>query len=577
MPRRIFPLYSDLPSMTSPRCFLPPPSSRYVIHNIFTVQPNLLLPPDLPRKYYVFVLAMKSVSFLWKKKDSSKPPGSNSDVTSRPRYLSHVFPHLFGLHTDHVYRHISHTLPRSVANAKDIQGLQFFTSQDLRASRHCIPEHFENARQRSQSMGTQNTPLQMTPHPHPSFYGTPSERSPKSEPPFVARPPRKSSLVPISDPVRLSASSGSESPNRPPLTRESSALSLQLPAVKTLKAKRSMPELQVSRTRESWVEEADDANVTPTRREFGRDVVRGINRQRLSLKQRLSDLPESPALTMTLPSLPGNTSPVVDLSSQKSHFGPLHPSPRKAHVGLETTGNVHFFTYPSPKDDSRFNTSSLPEDPRSNIPMSTEVTLSMFPQPPPLTIRHRRPSRPTSPSQYPITPDYSPSATPTSPIFPLSNHHQSKRTSILKKSSSFYDLLPSPPITPNSSFTSSRSGSNGSLSKIPIVLPGRDPISPTLRIRASSPYLPSATPTLHTVHRSSSSDSSSDKPAFPGPSSSERHRMEQRHMQKRIMSRPPAQRAVFEASLPEPTLNQTQTPHDTRPVSPETVQWGYAV
>lgn len=453
-------------------------------------------------------------------------------------------------------------------------------------------------------MGAQYAPQHMTPRPSPSSNG--SEMPPIPEAPFVPRPPRKSSLVPISDSIRLSSGSGSESPNRPPLTRESSASSLQIPTVKTLKAKRSMPELQLDRVWESFVEETNEAVITPTRREFGRDadVVRGTNRRQRasssaseqpSLKQRFSNLPESPAPTVALPSLPtggSNTPPVVDLTSpRKSHFGSPHTSPRNAHFGPEATGSVRSFAYPSTKDASRLNPSPVPEDPRSTTPMSmssTEVTLSMFPQPPPLTIRHHRPSRPTSPSQYPITPDYSPSATPTSPTF----HHQAKRTSpptsILKKPSSFYNPLPSPPITPNSSFASSRSGSNGSLSKLPIISPGPDPVAPTLRIRASSPYLPSAKPTPHTAHRPSSSDSSSDKSAFPASSSSsEWRRMEQQNLRKRAMSRPeipPAQKAVFQASLLETTpypqqstSYQTQTSYDTRPVSPETVQWGYAV
>ena len=464
-------------------------------------------------------------------------------ATTRP--ISHkVRIHLLSLYFLRIHSPYRHTLPRS--------GLQFLTPRDPPDNSRGVPEHSENPRQRSQSMGA--------PHPLPSSNRTPSERPPPI--PSVARPPRKSSLVPISGTTRLSSSSASELPNRPPLTRESSALSLQTPTVKTLKAKRSMPELQLGGVWESFVEEANATVVTPTRCEFRRDgdTLRGVNRQRrspsiaserLSLKQRFSDLPESPSPTIALPSLPGNTSPVVDLSS-----------PRKSRFGSR---------YSSSKDDFPLNTPPLPEDP------TTEVTLSMFPQPPPLTIRHHRPLQSTGASQYPITPDYSPSATPTSPTFQHSNHYQSKRTSILKKSSSFYNPLPTPPITPNSSFASSRSGSNGSLS---IILPAPDPIAPTLRICASSPYLPSAKPTLHTVHRSSSSDSSSDKPEFPGSSSSERHRIEQQHLQKRIMSRleiPPAQKAVFEASLPEPIPYQTQTPQDTRPVSPESVQWGYAV
>jgi len=187
--------------------------------------------------------------------------------------------------------------------------------------------------------------------------------------------------------------------------------------------------------------------------------------------------------------------------------------------------------------------------------VDSEDTLSLFPQPPPLNLRSPVARSPT-PSQYPLTPDYTPTATPTNNAVQPSSPQVRKPNpvvSILKKSSSYYNFLPSPPMTPSTPSILSRNSSGGSSQTT-----SSDPLAPILHIRNSSPHLGSAR--LYNVHRPTSSDSCSA------------YSVSSRHMDHNTTKQ--LSSTLLEAYLPE-------TQDEARPPSPEPdyrrVQWGYAV
>jgi hypothetical protein len=168
------------------------------------------------------------------------------------------------------------------------------------------------------------------------------------------------------------------------------------------------------------------------------------------------------------------------------------------------------------------------------------------------------------PSQYPLTPDYSPTATPVGAILQsLPNHHfrkSSPPTSILKRPSGYYSSLPSPPTTPNTPSILSRSSSRGSFQ---VTAP--EHLAPTIRIRNSSPHIPS--PKVHNVHRPTSSDSCST-PTYAVSSDRADHELE-----KQAFLHPEVP-TFFEAY-------HSETRDEALPPSPDSdshgVQWGYAV
>jgi len=179
---------------------------------------------------------------------------------------------------------------------------------------------------------------------------------------------------------------------------------------------------------------------------------------------------------------------------------------------------------------------------------------------PPLNLPHM--PHPQSLSQPPLTPDYTPTVTPTNTTFlPSFQFHHVRRpsppTSILKKTSSY--IPPSPPITPP--WPSPRS-SSGTFSSKTVSL---EALAPTLKIRNSSPHLSSTK--LHSAHRPTSSDSSSDKSAY----TVSPERVEY-NLRQQVLSR---------AKVHTVEVYQPETLDVSRSSSPETdsqgVQWGYAV
>lgn len=500
------------------------------------------------------------------------------------------YPNLWIYHR--IFRQTAQTLPRSAIHAKNIRetiesrpdALVFPLPSSRRNGTQKQPvgpggqdsdvfaetSDMLKARQRSQSVGALLASQEAAHH----FTSTDMVvQDPPLSPSFVSRPPRKSSLVPIREAIHHS---GVPPPSRPPLPRVSSASSLRTHMSQTLRPKRSMPELD--RIWEGFLEDANET-LSPTRRDFNAvkeveitHVTRPrsgstVSYDRPSSKQRFSDLPKSPTPPVTLPLIPNaiGAFPVIDLmASRKSYFPPeftslnLPPASPIAHLQGRTSPSMSLHSRFSSSEDGRPSTSdSTPSE------FTSEVTLSMFPKPPPLNLRHI--SRPPTPSQYqsPLTPEYTPTVTPTSTTFSSHLYHvrrPSPPTSILKKTPGYYSTPPTPPITPNSS--GSLQNSNGSLSAKAASL---EPLVPTLKIRNSSPHL--STTALHSAHRPTSSDSSSRKSPYAVTPEREYNLRQQLLSRTRVP-------APFEIYAPE-------SRDDIRPHSPETdsqgVQWGYAV
>jgi hypothetical protein len=187
----------------------------------------------------------------------------------------------------------------------------------------------------------------------------------------------------------------------------------------------------------------------------------------------------------------------------------------------------------------------------------------LFPQPPPLSLRNHSARSPT-PSQLPLTPVYTPAATPTGETSFQSSPSRHVRkpsppTSILKKSSSYCSPLPSPPITPRASSIISRNSSRGSLRMI-----SPEPFAPTLHIRNSSPHIASVK--VHNAHRPTSSDSCS---AYPVVS----EHMNYDHRKQVALSRTNVS-TLLEAYQPE-TQDDIKSPSAEQ--NTQKIQWGYAV
>jgi hypothetical protein len=426
-----------------------------------------------------------------------------------------------------------------------------------------------SARRRSRSMGAQHN---NEPRPFPAATGAVPNISLLHA--SVSRPPRKSSLVRMPDSIRQPRT---ESPS---ISRTSSASSLQLSTSRTLQPKRSMPELD-----HVW---EDDGVLTPTQRGFNSTqqdenthsrrrprASSTASHERQPSNQRFSNLPASPAPSMALPSVPRptNAHAIVDLTSpHRSSFGAeitaLPSSYSSTALSLpyvkedevfpsrESVDIAHICRLtPPPEDDAR--------TPTPGSSYESEDTLSLFPQPPPLNIPHHFAQSPIA-AHYPSTSDSTPTATPTSTTSfqSLQLDHIKKpsrpTSSILKKQSSYYNPLPSPPITPRALSVISRSSSRGSFQMM-----SPEPVAPTLKIRNSSPHIASAK--THNAHRPTSSDSCSAYSA-----SSERIDYD-----------------VRKQALPwseVPTLveaDQPETEDEKRPPSaeprPQAVQWGYAV
>ena len=425
-----------------------------------------------------------------------------------------------------------------------------------------------STRRRSRSMGAQRN---NETRPFPTAGDAPPDIS-LLHASFVSRPPRKSSLR-MPDSIRQL---GTGSPS---ISRTSSASSLQLPTSRTLQPKRSMPELD-----HVW---EDDGVLTPTQRGFNptREDENTHSRRRSRASstagherqpsnQRFSNLPASPAPSMALPLVlrPTNVHAVVDLTSpHRSSFGAeitALPSYSSTSLSLQYVKEDEVFPSRESVDITHICRLTPPpeDDARSSTPGSTyesEDTLSLFPQPPPLNIPHHFAQSPIA-SHYSSTSDYTPTATPTSATSfqPLQLDHVKKpsrpTSSILKKQSSYYNPLPSPPITPRALSVISRSSSRGSFQMM-----SPEPVAPTLKIRNSSPHIASAK--THNAHRPTSSDSCSAYSA-----SSERMDYDVR------------KQALSWSEVP--TLveaDQLETEDEKRPPSAEprsqAVQWGYAV
>ena len=414
-----------------------------------------------------------------------------------------------------------------------------------------------NPRQRSQSMGVQCPIQDIGRRPFPPADGV--EPNVHLDPAsFVVRPPRKSSLATM-PPKRHSRP---DIPTRPAISRVSSASVLQSPASRTLRPRTSMPEPSKGFFKDS------DEGLTPTRRDF--QAVQEVTITPSKQKSREDSSCDQPwsherfsahSNPVPLPLVP-NTHHVVDLSS------PLKSQYRTEHININSRpGTASSLAYSKDTPTLEFELDRMyqltppPEDERPFTPGSmdsNEDTLSLFPQPPPLNLRHHLVQSPT-PSQCPLTPDDTPNATPTSETFsqsPPSRHVRmpSPQTSILKKSPSYYNSLPSPPITPGILLRSSSKGSFQMMSPAPL--------APTLQVRNSSPHIASAK--MHNVHRPTSSDPRSAYPVSSG-------RMDYNLGEQRQPEAP----SLLEAYQPK-TQNEMRPPPSPEPDS-QGVQWGYAV
>ncbi|KZP12139.1 hypothetical protein FIBSPDRAFT_1050299 [Athelia psychrophila] len=538
----------------------------------------------------------------WRKKDKALASIDETPRRTRPRQSSNTLPREMAYHSN------------AYAYGFPVQGS---SRRPARPASPLYPDVFSanpepvdrDVRPRSRSVGAQQAPPLAASHSFPLVTGNTPDLPPLPSP--AIRPPRKSSLLasPIVSPVVSPVTSTFGHDVWPNMARMSTSSSVQSVPPSSLRSKRSAPDLSLypthgstpiryeptsprasfdtpvkGRSRAGSIPyDAPSTRYEPTTpRDFDDTPVKGRSRAESNASYSSQRYREaSPGPRSMLSTIPSGTAyqPPIDLTSPtKSRFqaemAPLIVSrPGTASSlaylkeGASSSESSHL-SHPEqyPPDD--------PDGARSETPGSIlfdDDTLSLFPQPPPLNIRYI-PSRPASPSQFsgPLTPDYTPTATPTSatsPSFFPSPHHTrrtSPPTSILKRPTGY---LPSPPITPNTPSELSPSLSSSSFASS-FNLPEQP--TPTLRVRNSSPQL--LTNKLHNVHRPSSSDSSSDKYGYQFPLERTDY-----DLRKRALSRPEKPKlldafnlAAVEESLPQP-----------RAYSPEPdsqgVQWGYAV
>ncbi|KAF7983882.1 hypothetical protein HWV62_18230 [Athelia sp. TMB] len=505
----------------------------------------------------------------WRKKDKSLAPIDEAPPR-RPRQSSQTLPRGMGYNVDTPY---DPSFP--------VHGGGSTSRRPARPADPLYPDVFSanheplTARPRARSVGAQHAPPLAASHSFPLV----GDGVPDLPPLPVTRPPRKSSLAssPLTSPLTSPVAATFGRDARPSMTRVASASAVQTAPPRPRKG--SMPDLTLMFT----PEQRPTGRTPASPRDLGdMDTPTKLSSRSRSGStasysgQRYREAPSSPSPRPALAKMPSSSQyPPIDLTSPaKTRFQPDMTAPvaSRSSAGSslaylrDGTPPAELSTLPSSDDH-------LPEldvdDGRSSTPgslMFDDDTLSLFPQPPPLNLRYI-PSRPASPSQYPITPEYTPSATPTSATFFSPSHHAkrvSPPTSILKKSPAYLHSLPSPPITPSTPSQLSPSSSSASFASS-FNLP--EQMTPMLRVRNSSPQLLSSK--MHSVHRPSSSDSSTDKYGYQMPAEYD--------LRKQALSRPERpqlldafQLAVVQEALPP-----------TRPSSPEPdsqrVQWGYAV